>query len=120
MAIYSHSKISTYENCPYQYKLKYIDRITPDIQNTIEAFMGDVVHRSLEKIYKELKLQKENSKQEILDFFNNIWEKEYSDDIVIAKEELGLTAENYRKMGEKYISDYYDTYKPFNLSLIHI
>ena len=29
MPTYSHSRLSTYENCPQQYKLKYIDRIKP-------------------------------------------------------------------------------------------
>ena len=27
MATYSHSRISTFENCPYQYKLRYINKI---------------------------------------------------------------------------------------------
>jgi len=29
MPVYSHSKLSTYEICPRQYKLRYIDRIRP-------------------------------------------------------------------------------------------
>lgn len=29
MPVYSHSKLSTYETCPQQYKLRYIDRIEP-------------------------------------------------------------------------------------------
>lgn len=114
MATYSHSKISTFENCPYQYKLRYIDKIKPEIQNTIEAFMGDMVHQTLEKLYKDLKFQKLNSKDEILDFFNKLWNKEYSSDILIAKAEQGLTAQNYKLMGEKFITDYYEKYKPFN------
>ena len=27
MTTYSHSKVSTYENCPFQYKLHYIDKV---------------------------------------------------------------------------------------------
>ena len=45
MAAYSHSKVSTFENCPYQYKLHYIDKIEVDIPTTIEPFMGDIVHQ---------------------------------------------------------------------------
>jgi hypothetical protein len=29
LPIYSHSKLSTYETCPQQYKLRYIDRLRP-------------------------------------------------------------------------------------------
>ena len=50
MALYSHSRISCYETCPYQYKLRYIDRVKGDIHTTIEAFMGELVHRTLENL----------------------------------------------------------------------
>jgi len=40
MATYSHSRVSTFENCPYKYKLQYIDRAEPEISETIELFMG--------------------------------------------------------------------------------
>jgi len=111
MTTYSHSRISTYENCPYQYKLKYIDKIKPEIQNTIEAFMGDIVHQTLEKLYKDKKFSKEISKDSLIKFYKELWDKEYSSDIKIVKEDLG--PENYKKMGEKFISDYYDKYEPF-------
>jgi putative RecB family exonuclease len=58
MTTYSHSKISTYETCPYQYKLHYVDKIEPEISTIIEAFMGDLVHQTLEKLYKDRKFKK--------------------------------------------------------------
>ena len=112
MASYSHSKISAFENCPYQYKLHYIDKVKVDIPTTIEAFMGDLVHQALEKLYKDKKFQKNISKAELLKFYDKIWEKEFSENILIVKKDL--TSENYRKMGEKFISDYYEKYKPFD------
>lgn len=112
MTTYSHSRIGTFEQCRYKYKLAYIDKIKVDVPTTIEAFMGDMVHQTLEKLYTDLKFQKLNSLKDLLEFYNKLWEKEYSEDILIAKE--GYTAENYQKMGEKYISDYYEHYKPFN------
>ena len=114
MATYSHSKISTFENCPYQYKLKYIDKIKVDVPTTIECFMGDLVHRTLEKLYKDKKFMKEDSKEELLKFYEELWRKEYSDNILIVKANQGLTSENYKKMGAKFIGDYYDKYKPFD------
>jgi len=112
MATYSHSKISTFEQCPYKYKLHYIDKEKPEIENTIEAFMGSLVHKSLEKLYKDKKFHKRVSKASLIKFYRDLWDKGYSEDIKIVKD--GLTADNYKKMGEKFLSDYYDKYKPFD------
>ncbi len=112
MTCYSHSRISTYENCPYQYKLKYIDKVKGDAYpTTIEAFMGSMVHESLEFLYKLKKFKKRTAKATILKYYNAIWKKNYSEDILVVKD--WLSADNYRKMGMKYISDYYEKMKPF-------
>ena len=111
MTIYSHSRVNTYENCPYAYKLKYIDRKKPDIPTTIEAFMGDMVHQSLENLYKRKKFQQRVAKASLIKFYRDLWRKNYSKDILIVKD--GLTSKNYMKMGEKFISDYYERMKPF-------
>ena len=114
MATYSHSRLSTYETCPYKYRLQYIDRIKVDVPTTIECFMGDLVHQTLEKLYKDKKFKKVVSKATLLKFYKDLWAKEYSEDILVAKANQGLTSENYRKMGLKFIEDYYDKYKPFD------
>jgi len=112
MTTYSNSKVSTFENCPSKYKLQYIDKVEPEISETIEIFMGKRVHETLEKLYKDKKFKKLISKATLLKFYKDNWEKEYSDDILVVKK--GLTAKNYKKMGIKFIEDYYDKYKPFN------
>ena len=114
MTTYSHSRISTYENCPYQYKLKYIDRKKPEILITIEAFMGSRVHETLEHLYKLKKFKKRVALNILIKFYRDIWEKNYSNDILIVKANQGLKPDNYRKMGEKFISDYYKRMKPFD------
>ncbi len=111
MATYSHSKISTYENCPYQYKLHYIDKLEVETPTTIEPFMGDMVHQSLEDLYKRKKFKQRVSKETLIKFYRDLWDKNYSEDIRIVKE--GLDAKNYKKMGEKFLFDYYDRMKPF-------
>ena len=116
MATYSNSKINTFETCPYQYKLHYIDKIEPEVPQTIESFMGDLVHQTLEKLYKDKKFKKRVAKASLIKFYRDLWEKEYSEDILVVKD--GLNAENYRKMGEKYVSDYYDSYKNDDMTII--
>jgi len=114
MTTYSNSRVSTFENCPYQYKLKYIDKVETEIPTTIEAFMGDIVHQTLEHLYKLKKFEKRVALNVLIKFYRDLWEKNYSEDILIVKaEKENLTADNYRKMGEKFISDYYNRMKPF-------
>lgn len=116
MTCYSHSRLSTFETCKYKYKLQYIDKVKVETPTTIECFMGDLVHRTLEKLYNDLKFQKMNELKELLTFYNETWQKEFTEEILIAKTEY--TAENYRKMGEKFITDYYNHYKPFDQMVI--
>ncbi len=111
MTTYSHSRISTYETCPYQYQLKYIDKVEVAISQTIEAFMGGIVHECLDKLYKDVKFQKPVSKEEMLKNYEELWQKSYTNDILIVKNYL--SADNYKKMGEKFLIDYYEAYTPF-------
>lgn len=114
MTCYSHSRISTYENCPYKYKLQYIDKVQVDVPETIETFMGKKVHETLEHLYKLKKFNKRVALNVLLKFYRDIWEKDYSDDILIVKaDKEKLTANNYKKMGERFIKDYYERMKPF-------
>ncbi len=80
--------------------------------------MGDLVHQTLEKLYKDKKFKKVVSRSTLLKFYKDLWAKEYSDDILVAKSDQGLTSENYRKMGIKFIEDYYNKYKPFDQLII--
>jgi putative RecB family exonuclease len=108
MAIYSHSRIQTFEVCPYKYKLQYIDRIKVEIPTTIEAFMGNQVHNALEKLYRHAMYQKTISKEDVLALYNEEWAKEFTPHILIVSTEH--SAEDYRKRGELLLSHYYDHY----------
>jgi putative RecB family exonuclease len=112
MPIYSHSQLSTYETCPHQYKLAYIDKIKVETGG-VEAFMGSRVHEALEKLYRDLKVTKLNTLEEILDYYRQNWEKNWNEEMIqiIRKD---YTAEDYRRLGEKCITDYYKRYYPFD------
>lgn len=115
MTRYSHSQITTFENCPYQYKLRYVDKVEAEIPETIELFMGKRVHETLEHLYKLKKFKKRVALNVLTKFYRDAWEKNYSDDILVVKaDKENITAENYRKMGEQMIKDYYERMKPFD------
>lgn len=111
MTCYSHSRLGTFQQCKYKYKLQYIDKIKSDLES-IEAFMGKCVHEALEKLYKDLKFQKLNTKEELLHFFETIWNEKWHDKVFIVKKEYNQ--KNYKEMGKKFIADYYEHYKPFD------
>src|SRR4030042_3351559 len=111
MPTYSHSQLGTYENCPHQYKLAYIDKIETETEG-IEAFMGSRFHDVLQKLYRDLKVARLNSLEDLFAFYGEVWEKNWNGVIQISRKEY--SAEDYRRLGEKCIADYYRRYLPFN------
>lgn len=109
---FSHSRLSTYERCPLRFKYAYIDKVETEVEQSVEAFMGSIVHKTLEKLYRDLKFMKLNSVTELIEFFNEEWKKNWNNSIQIVRKEY--TKENYRAMGEKYIRDYYARHFPFD------
>ena len=112
---YSHSKLATYENCPRKYKLQYLDRIAlPEAGEGIEAFLGSRVHETLEKLHKELILSKINSLEDLLDFYQAAWDRNWHENVHIVKKQY--TKENYYNAGREAITSYYRRHHPFNQS----
>lgn len=112
MPLYSHSRLQTYENCPLQFKYKYVEKIETEMEQTIEAFLGSRVHETLEKLYRDLKMTKQTSLDKLLSYFNQIWQKNWLDSILVVKKEYA--SEDYQKLGEKCLTDYYHRYYPFD------
>ncbi len=113
MPVYSHTQLSTYEDCPLKYKLHYLDKVkTEEAAEGIEGFMGSRVHETLQKCYDDLKCTRVDTLNDLLEFFGTVWEKNWHADIVIAK--AGLTADNYRALGAQIIENYYRRYAPFD------
>lgn len=111
MTVYSDSQLGTYEQCPLKYKLRYRDRIKRDTQG-IEAFLGSRVHDTLQKCYQDVRYTKVNSLEDLLTYYNKIWQENWSDSIAIVRQDL--TQEHYRALGERLIATYYKRYSPFD------
>ena len=111
---YSHSKLGTYENCPRQYRFAYVDRIRRE-EEGIEAFLGNCFHQAMEKLYTELRFRV-MSLDELQAFYQDAWRKNFHGKIVIVEKEK--TADDYFKLGLKFIEDYYRHYHPFDQNRI--
>ncbi len=111
MPVYSHSRLSTFEKCPLQYRFRYIDKIRRDTQG-IEAFMGNRVHEVLERLYRDLMMSKRPSLDELVSLYHENWREQFSDKVTIVKTEY--TADHYRQVGERCVASYYRRYEPFD------
>lgn len=112
MPSFSHSKIGTFEACKLQYKFAYIDKVKVEAEDTIETYLGIRVHEALEKLYRDLRFEKRMSLEELLAYYNTLWEENWKDSVIIVKKDY--TVDNYRKTGERMLTDYYNKHKPFD------
>jgi putative RecB family exonuclease len=111
MPVYSHSRLSTFEQCPLKFKFAYIDNVEV-AGESVEAFMGQRVHEVLEKLYENVKMQKTPTIKTMLAYYDSIWKKNWNDNIIIVKKEY--KGEDYKKVGEVCIINYYNKYAPFD------
>jgi len=100
-----------YEECPLKYKLCYRDKIKRDIEG-VEGFLGTRVHETLKKCYDDVRLTKLNTLSDLLSYYDNVWQQNWRDSILITKKDL--TQEHYRALGKKMIETYYQRYAPFD------
>ena len=113
MEVYSHSRIETFKQCRYKYKLRYIDKVKVKVPTTVEAFMGSCVHSALEWLYNTIKeFGRTPSKEEMLNRYISEWNNNWSDDILIVRKDT--SREDYQRKGEMLLAKYYERYSPFN------
>jgi len=110
MAIYSHSKLSTFEQCSLKYKYKYIDKIEPEIKQTIEGFLGNIVHDVLEWIYINAN-KRTFELDDVVKKYAELWNEKYNSEIKIVKQEFDV--EYYFNNGIRFLINYFLKHTPF-------
>ncbi len=118
MPIYSHSKISTFEQCPLKYKFRYIEKIIPEVEKSIESHLGEMAHRALEWLYVQVMNKKIPSIEDVIAYYAEQWEEHYLPDILIVKE--GLNEKDYFNKGVEFLVNYYTKHKPFDDNTLEI
>ncbi|MCL4523584.1 MAG: PD-(D/E)XK nuclease family protein, partial [Acidobacteria bacterium] len=113
MAVYSHSRLESFESCPLKYKFRYVDGIKKAEQG-VEAFLGGVVHEVLRKLYDDLQLEKLNTLDELLEMFSARWKQLWGPQVRIVR--AGMTEQNYFDAGKKCIRNFYESNRPFRQS----
>ena len=118
MTRYSHSRLSTFEQCKLKYKFRYIDKIKPEIEKTIEAYLGEIVHETLEWLYTKVLKNQIPTLDNTITFFSEKWQEKYIPEILIVRKEL--TEKDYFNKGVQFILDYYSRHHPFEDNTLEI
>lgn len=110
--IYSHSRLSSFEDCPRKFQYRYVLKLPSDTEG-IEAFVGKRVHEVLERLYRFAVDGRVPSLARVLERFR-LWWDEHFDAARIRIVREGLDAEHYRRIGERCLSHYYRRHYPFD------
>lgn len=108
---YSHSKLSTFEQCPAKFKYRYLDKVPVEFEKTIESFFGEIIHKTLEWLYSQVKEKKIPSLDATIEHYANVWEEEFSKEKLKLKEKG--EEKNFFEKGVKILIEYYTSNHPF-------
>ncbi len=110
--LYSHSRISSFENCPKQFQFRYVLRIPSETEG-IEAFVGKRVHEVLERLYRFVEQDMVPGVEKVVARYQALWDEHFdADRIRIARE--GTPVDHYRQLGERCLRNYYRRHYPFD------
>jgi putative RecB family exonuclease len=111
-ALFSHSRLSSFENCRKQFEFRYILKV-PSETESIEAFVGKRVHEILERLYVFVGRGQIPSVEKVIDRYQKLWEETYDAERVRIVRE-GTPLAYYRKLGESCVRGYYVRHYPFD------
>jgi putative RecB family exonuclease len=112
MPVYSHTRLSTFEQCPRRYYYQYIAKLAVEEEQGIEGFLGSLVHDALEKLYRDRMFGRGLTPYQLIKHFRAQWDRRFHDGIVIVRTDYG--PDDYKRAGEQCLWRYHTRYAPFN------
>jgi len=110
--VYSHSRISTFENCPRQFYYRYVEKRPVETEG-IEAFVGKRVHEVLERLNRFVERGQVPSLGKVIARFRALWDETFQPERVrIVRAEN--PPESYRESGERCLTNHYRRHYPFD------
>jgi putative RecB family exonuclease len=111
-AVYSHSGLSSFENCPRQYHYRYVQRVEVTTES-VEAFVGKLVHEVLERLYRFVADGRVPRMQQVLTRFEQWW-NERLDPARIRIVRAAMPFDFYRTTGLRCLTNHYRRSYPFD------
>ena len=109
---YSHSRLSSFEDCPRKYQYRYLMKI-PSESEGVEGFVGKVVHDVLERLYKKVGEGGVPTLQRVIARYRQMFDDRYDEKRVrIVRRENPLSF--YRELGDHCLANYYHDHYPFD------
>lgn len=109
MRRFSHSGLSAYEQCPYRYKLSYVDRVRIERKESIACFRGSAAHFGIERIYEDVMGGKLPTLDDILALTRAWWQEHFHKDLLIPEGK----PEDYLEEALTCVRNYYQAHYPF-------
>jgi putative RecB family exonuclease len=110
--IYSHSRLSSFEDCPRKFQYRYVLRIPAETES-IEAFVGKRVHEVLERLHLAARRQQVPSLPRVVERYAQLFDDAYDPGRVrIVRDEHPLSF--YRDLGQDCLANYYRGHYPFD------
>lgn len=108
---YSYTRLNQFRTCPRQFKFNYIEKAAVEKPVGVEAFLGNQVHRALERLYKYKVNGRIQPLEEMLETYHAAWEGPDRDSIKVTRENMAV--DDYIAIGVKALRRYYEIYQPF-------
>lgn len=109
MDVFSYSKIKLFGECPYAYKLKYIDQLKVEKKETTEQFAGRVIHSALQYLHEKVMEKKKPGLFQVLSKFELDWNKLFDEKKLVIN-----TNEDLKQNAFDIIENYYNKHFPFS------
>ncbi len=110
--LFSHSRLSSFENCPKQFHFRYVLEI-PQTSEGIEAFVGKRVHEILERLYAFVGRGRLPSLEQVLARYQALWDEHFDAERTrIVK--AGYSVDYYRDLGARCLDGFYRRHYPFD------
>ena len=110
--LYSHSRLSSFENCRKQFEFRYILKIPQETEG-VEAFVGKRVHEVLERLYQFTDGGRIPGLEKVVKRYYALWDEHYDDKRVRIVRE-GTPLSFYKELGERCLRHYYRAHYPFD------
>ena len=109
---YSHSRLSSYENCPKQFHFRYVEKVKTEWEG-IEAYLGKRVHEILERLYHHVaRYLRPPSLGQVQRRFQQDWQTAWHDHVRIVRDDRDKSF--YVRQGERCLENYYRSHYPFD------